>query len=211
MCRAIQEGLVRASACRALAMAVSLAAVLLASTARAKVVEEVIHVPVTVKMIDGRQVSRSIIVTVFRDDEREKSPYLVLNHGRSVSASERASVPRQRYSENSRYFVSRGFVVLVPTRVGYGDSGGPDVENAGPCEDRDYAPVFAAVADQTLAVLNRARTLPYVDLSRGLVVGQSFGGLAAIAVSTRNVPGLVAVVNFAGRMVQWFCESWRSG
>ena len=71
--------------------------------------------------------SQAIKVTVFRDDTRAVAPYLVLNHGRSPSPQEFADMKRQRYSGNSKYFVSKGFVVLVPTRVGYGDSGGPDV------------------------------------------------------------------------------------
>jgi hypothetical protein len=58
------------------------------------------------------------------------APYLVLNHGRPANGN-LAGMQRQRYSDNSRYFVSLGFVVLVPTRVGYGESGGPDVEDSG--------------------------------------------------------------------------------
>jgi dienelactone hydrolase len=42
------------------------------------------------------------------------------------------------------------------------------------------------------------KTLHYVDPRRGLVVGQSFGGSIAVAVAARNVPGIVATVNFAG-------------
>jgi len=164
----------------------------------AAVVEEVIEVPVSVKSIYGQEVSQPIKVTVFRDDLREKAPYLVLNHGRPASEADFAKMKRQRYSENSAYFVSLGFVVLVPTRVGYGETGGPDVEYSGRCEGRDYAPVYAAAADQTVAVLKAAVNLPYVDRSRGVVVGQSFGGATSIALSTRELDGLVGTVNFAG-------------
>jgi len=164
----------------------------------AVVVEEVIDVPVSVKTIYGQEISQSIKVTVFRDDSRKKAPYLVLHHGRPATAAGFAHMKRQRYSENSRYFVSLGFVVLIPTRVGYGETGGPDVEDSGRCDGRNFAPVFAIAADQTVALLKAAENLPYVDLSRGIVVGQSFGGVTAITLSTRNLPGLVGAVNFAG-------------
>ena len=164
----------------------------------AAIVEQVIEVPVRVKTIYGQEVSQPIKVTVFRDDAREKSPYLVLNHGRPASEADFARMARQRFAENSRYFVTRGFVVLVPTRVGYGESGGPDVEYSGRCDSKNYAPVYAAAADQTVAVLEAAAQLPYVDLSRGIVVGQSFGGMTSIALSARALPGLAGAVNFAG-------------
>jgi len=78
---------------------------------------------------------------------------------------------RQRFAANSRYLVFLGFVVLVPTPVGYGESGGPDVEYSGTCSGKNYPPVYAEAADQTVAVLNYSRTLPFVDLTRGIVVG----------------------------------------
>lgn len=160
--------------------------------------EEVIEVPVRVTTIYGDEIDQPIKVTVFSDDKRKKAPYLVLNHGRPATKTDFAKMKRQRYSEISRYFVDLGFVVFVPTRVGYGESGGPDVEYSGRCDSRNFPPAYAASADQTVAVLRAAANLPYVDLSRGIVVGQSFGGVTSIALSTRALPGLLAAVNFAG-------------
>lgn len=164
----------------------------------AAVIEEVIEAPVSVKTIYGQEVNQSIKVTVFRDDTREKAPYLVLNHGRPASEADFVKMKRQRYSENSRYFVGLGFAVLVPTRVGYGESGGPDVEYSGRCDSKNFTPVYDSAAAQTVAVLKAAANLPYVDTSRGIVVGQSFGGMTSITLSTVELPGLVGAVNFAG-------------
>ena len=164
----------------------------------AAVIEEVISVPVRVRTITGEKISQPIKVTIFRDDKLAKAPWLVLNHGRPASEADFAGMKRQRYSANSRYFVALGFVVLVPTRVGYGESGGRDVEYSGHCNDKHYPPVYAAGADQTVAVLRAAANLPFVDMSRGIVVGQSFGGTTALTLSTMNVPGLLGAVNFAG-------------
>jgi dienelactone hydrolase len=166
--------------------------------ASAAIVEEVIEVPVSVKTIFGQAANQPIKVTVFRDDQKLKSPYLVLNHGRPANDADFVKMKRQKFTENSRYFVSQGFVVFVPTRVGYGDSGGPDIEYSGKCDSRNFAPVYAAAAEQTLATLKFAASMPYVDLTRGIVVGQSFGGMTAITLSTKDVPGLAGAVNFAG-------------
>jgi dienelactone hydrolase len=170
---------------------------LTAQHARAAIREEVVHVPVSVTTMTGQAVSQNIIVTIWRDDSRESAPFLVLNHGRPANAPT-SSVQRYRYTDNSRYFVSKGFVVFVPTRAGYGPSGGIDVEYSGPCRARNFTPAYRAAADQTRAVMEHAKTLPYVDRTRGLVVGQSFGGATAIAVAAMNPSGVVAAVNFAG-------------
>ena len=166
--------------------------------ARAILQEQVIELPVTVKSAKGKSVSQPIKVTILRDDAIAKAPFLVLNHGRAVTREDRAKLGRARYYDNARYFVGKGFAVFVPTRVGYGVSGGEDLEDSGACSARNYPPAYEAAAQQTLAVLAHARTLAYVDASRGLVVGQSFGGATAIAIAAKNVPGVVATVNFAG-------------
>jgi dienelactone hydrolase len=178
--------------------ALLLASMLAALDTRAAVVESVIDVPVSVRDMAGKKIDHIIKVTVFHDDKREKSPWLVINHGRPSKPEDFVRMARQRYATNSQYFVSKGFAVFVPTRVGYGVTGGDDVEFSGPCNARSFATSFAAVADQTLAVLQAARKLPFVDPSRGVVVGQSVGGMTSVALAARDVPGLVATVNFAG-------------
>ena len=49
-----------------------------------------------------------------------------------------------------------------------------------------------------LATLEFAKTLPFVDASRWLVMGQSVGGLSAVATVGRQPSGLVGAVNFSG-------------
>jgi dienelactone hydrolase len=172
--------------------------VALGLSGQAAIVEEVIDVRVQMKSPQGQDIDQPIKVTIFRDDSREKAPYLILNHGRAGDAVGRANLKRARYSENSRYFVSKGFVVLVPTRIGYGETGGPDVEDSGPCDDRKFAPAYAAAAKETMAVIKTAEKLAYVDLSRGVVAGQSFGGMTAITLSSMKFPGMLGAINFAG-------------
>ncbi len=167
------------------------------SKAQVAMVEEVMKVPIPLTTRSGAQ-SWDIVVTVFHDAGRPKSPFLVLSHGRTSNDAERAAMGRVRYPEISQYLVSLGFAVLVPTRIGYGVTGGPDVEYSGHCNQRNYAPGFDAAAEETAAVLQRARSLLYVDLSRGIVAGTSFGGMTAIKLATLQLPGLVGAVNFSG-------------
>lgn len=164
----------------------------------AKTIEEVADIPVTVTNMYGTTFTRPIKVTIFRDDKKERAPFLILNHGRPANASGFAKMARVKYSKNAKYFVSKGFAVFVPTRMGYGVTGGNDAEYSGSCSSRNYPPAYEAAAQQSLTVIDFARTQPYVDPGRGLVVGQSFGGATAIAVAAKNVKGVVATVNFAG-------------
>jgi dienelactone hydrolase len=178
--------------------ALALAALMLPAIARAATVEEVVTAPVALRTIFGPH-RQDLVVTVFHDDRRQQSPYVVLNHGRTSEAAERAAMGRTRYSEISRYLVTLGFAVIVPTRIGYGVTAGPDVESSGQsCRDKNYAPGFDAAADEVAAALQRARMLPYVDLSHGIVAGTSFGGMTSIKLTTSNLPGLTGAVNFSG-------------
>ena len=173
-------------------------ALFLFKPAQAALVEEVIQVPVTVSAAQSEAWTPRMTVTVFRDDSRVNAPYLVLHHGRPTTAGAQAAMGRQRFVNSAKYFVGLGFVVLVPTRVGYGETGGPDLEDAGPCQNRRYGSVFETGVDQTASLLFAAQRLSYVDLSRGIIVGQSVGGMVAIAAASRPLTGLLATVNFAG-------------
>jgi dienelactone hydrolase len=184
--------------CRKAALAAALLS-LAAAPVHAAIVEDVVEVPVSVRTIYNQEVAHRITVTIWRDDERTKAPFLVMNHGRPANAAAFATMGRVRYSENSRYFVSKGFVVAVPTRIGYGVTAGSDVEYTGPCHGKNYAPAFNAAAEQALAVITHLKSLPYIDGSKGLVVGQSFGGAAAVALATRSHnSGVLAAINFSG-------------
>lgn len=174
-----------------------LAAAFFSAPVSARVVEEYFELPVEVKDIHGHAHRHKIMVTVFRDNTRVKAPFLVISHGRG-DAEARTSLGRSRYGPNSHYFVSRGFAVFVPTRVGYGVLAGPDVEDSGPCLRREFAPAFEAGAAQVVAVIQYAKTLPFVDPGKGMLVGQSVGGAISLAVSARNLESVLGAINFAG-------------
>ncbi len=167
--------------------------------ALAAIHEEQLDVPVRVQDAYGKEVAQNIKLTVFFDDVQPRPmPILVFNHGRAPDPEGRAKLGRARYSDAARYFMRRGFLVVVPTRIGYGVSGGEDVENSGPCQRKNYLPGYAAAAAQTLAALDAVRQRPDVDGDRVVVAGQSYGGATAVAVVALNPPGVRAGINFAG-------------
>lgn len=178
----------------------TLALAIFASAGRleAAIVEDVVEVPVEVSDPLGRSVRQSIKVTILRDDTRPRAPFLVLNHGRAADAAKRQAVTPATYAANARYFVNLGFAVFMPVRIGYGATGGPDIENSGACGNKAYQRVYAAGAKQSLSVIEHAKSQPFVDPERGLVVGQSFGGTIAMAHAAMDIPGVLAAVNFAG-------------
>ena len=160
--------------------------------------EQVQRIAVTVKNLYGREETRQIPVTVFRPAGDGPHPLVIMSHGRATQ-DRRAAQGRQRYEHLARYLVRKGFVVLVPTRVGYGETYGDfDPEDAGGCNVMRVEPVSMAASDQVLATLEFARTLPYVDARRWVAIGQSVGGLTTVAVAWRQPPGLVGAINFAG-------------
>ncbi|HZY18780.1 MAG TPA: dienelactone hydrolase family protein [Ramlibacter sp.] len=170
-----------------------------ATLAQARIREEQVDLPVRVVDGFGKTIEHPIKVTVWSDDANpQPAPVLVLNHGRAPGAPERAALGRARYGDASRWFVQRGFIVAVPTRMGYGVSGGPDAEDTGSCSNKVFAPGYAVAAQQTLAVLAMVRERPDAAGDRAVVVGQSFGGATSAAVAAQNPAGVQAAINFAG-------------
>lgn len=167
--------------------------------AQAKLVQDIVKVPIVVKDAYGKEVSQDIVVTVLVEDSTPSPrPVMVIGHGRAVDAAQRANFGRATYITNARWFAQMGFLVAVPTRIGYGVSGGDDVEDSGACNRKNYPPGYAAAAVQTLAVLDLMRQRPDAAKDRAIIVGQSYGGTTAITVAAQNPTGVQATINFAG-------------
>ena len=179
-----------------------LAAMLLPSMAAlAAPREEQLDLPVSVHDGYGKQIDRTMKVTVFSDDANPRpAPVVVINHGRAGDPQERlALTPARSYAAIAAFLVQRGFIVAVPTRIGYGATGGEDVElEAGSCESKVYPPGFDAAAQETLVALDALRRRPDAARDRMVVIGQSYGGAVALAVAALNPPGVRAVINFSG-------------
>ena len=167
-------------------------------TARAELIESVLHVPVRLDLPAGQSTAQTIPVVVVREATPAPRPYLLLLHGRPALAGDRGRMGLVNYPANARYFAGRGFVVLIPTRLGYGVARGPDVEFTGECRVKRFEEGTDAALQETRQVLAYAAGLPYVDPTRGVVVGESVGGVIAIAAGSTGIPGLLGAVNVAG-------------
>lgn len=166
---------------------------------QARLVEEQHDLPVQVTDAYGKTIEQSIKLTVFTDSATPAPrPILVLNHGRAPEAADRAAMGRVRLAEASRWLAAQGFAVAVPTRLGYGGVGGEDVEDSGPCGNKNYPPGYAAAAQQVLAVLQAMQSRADTVKDRSVVMGQSYGGATAVTVAALNPPGVAAAINFAG-------------
>jgi dienelactone hydrolase len=160
--------------------------------------EEVLRTQATVKDMYGREETRPMPITVYRPPGDGPFPLVVFNHGRAVEAK-RATQGRYRPEHVARYFVDKGFVVMVPVRIDYWETYGSfDPEYSGSCNSKRYEPMSVAASTQVLAAVEFAKTLPYVDSTRWLVAGQSVGGLTAVATVGRAPTGLLGGINFAG-------------
>lgn len=155
--------------------------------------ESVMRVPV----VNGAQ-QAYIDVTVFRPEGRGPFPIVVLSHGSPRSAAQRRAEGRLRLVAQSEPFLALGFAVLVPTRRGYGDSGGPWAEGFGSCANPDYYSAGLESARDIRAAVAAVRGEPWADTRRVVLAGQSAGGFGSVAASSTAFDGLVGVINFAG-------------
>lgn len=140
--------------------------------------------------------------TVFRPNDppatasQEKLPLVVINHG--TSSTTRLSVAMPIYYWLSRWFVDRGYAVVLPQRRGHGATGGPLVEGVDSCESPNHARSGDIAADDIEAVVNFMSEQSFVAPHATVVVGISTGGWGALALAARNPPHVSAVINFAG-------------
>ncbi len=172
--------------------------VLAATAARAELIEEQIQVPITASAKYLSAKDQPIVVTVFRDDAvTTPRPFIIINHGRSPDGSPPNF--RFRLSPYSKYLVNMGYVVFFPTRMGYGVSGGPDVEDPETCTRSPNLNVGMAAQVSTLEqTIKYVQKLPYVAADKGALFGMSYSGMAVVGIAAMNIPGIKAVVNIVG-------------
>ena len=155
-----------------------------------RLVEEKVRIPAP----NGR----SIAATILRPDAQGPFGAVVLNHGVSASARERARESSDLLINAAAVFARRGYVVVMPLRRGFGATGGDMAEDPGSCSNPDYKSAEQNAADDVMVAYDYARALPYVDGNRMMLAGQSAGGMVSVfTAGTRQPQGLVAVLAFA--------------
>lgn len=142
--------------------------------------------------------------TVFRPEEATRGegeaeprrPLVVINHG--TSDATRMAVAMPVYYWLSRWFVERGYVVVLPQRRGHGATAGVMAESIGTCSDPDHYRSGLAAADDIEGTVSFMSAQSFVAPGEAIVVGISSGGWASLALASRNPAGVRAVVNIAG-------------
>lgn len=156
---------------------------------------EEIKIPMSVKALPGTKTIH-LSATLYIPDGKGPFPLAILNHGDPRDKTKRENTVR--FKNQSKAFVKRGFVVVVPMRRGFGKSEGTYVEGHGKCDNPDYYSAGLEGARDIRATIDFMAQQPYVDRNRILLVGQSAGGFASLAVSAVNPEGVVGIINFGG-------------
>jgi len=164
----------------------------------AHTIEQVVMVPKV-----GAEDTVDIETTIFRPPGEGRRPLVVINHGKSPGKP--AFQRRARFAAQTAEFVRRGYVVALPMRQGFSKSGGKYV--GGSC---DVGANGMTQAEDVIAALDYLVQQPYVDPTRIIVIGQSYGGLSTMALSAIGYPGVVGVVNFAGGLRNESCNGWEN-
>ena len=139
--------------------------------------------------------------TIFKPSGKGPFPLVVINHGK-VPGNPRFQT-RNRAIVATREFVRRGYVVMLPMRGGFSNSSGNYIDSG--CH---VAGNGLTQAEDLRASLDYAASLPYVDRKRILIIGQSHGGLTALAFGTQPYPGVLGLINFAGGLRNANCAAW---
>jgi dienelactone hydrolase len=142
--------------------------------------------------------------TLFRPSGTGPFPLLVINHGKQPGNPQMQQ--RDRFLYMATAFVRRGYAVMVPMRAGFARSSGSYADYGCNMTANGYAQ-----SEDVLDAINYARGQSWVDAERIVVAGQSYGGLASMALAAQDVPGVRGVINIAGglRVDGGTCD-WRS-
>lgn len=141
--------------------------------------------------------------TLYKPDGDGPFPVAVINHGKAYGDTRF----QERYRPNAaaRFFLQRGYAVVVPMRQGFSKSGGAYIGGGCNIESNGYVQ-----AEDVKAVLDYVTSQSWADKSRILIAGQSHGGWTTLALGTLDYPGVRGLVNFAGGLRQDNCAGWEA-
>ncbi len=149
----------------------------------------------------GGLFSFELETTIYKPDGDGPFPLVIINHGKSFGDPRFQG--RARHSAAARFFLQRGYAVLMPMRQGFSKStgnyigGGCNIDSNGLQQAQD-----------TKAALDWAVSQTWADKANILIMGQSHGGWTKLAFGTLNYPGVRGLVNFAGGLRQDSCAGW---
>jgi dienelactone hydrolase len=167
---------------------------------------ETVWIPLTETHPPGSPREVKLEGMLYRPPAPGRVPVLVFNHG-STGGGRVAPTSTEwfRYPGVARFFVDRGWAVLIPMRRGRGASGGEYLERY----DCDRA-VMAAGVDRAVAdldaVLAFVSSQPWADMDRFLLGGMSRGGFLSVLYPSQRPTNARGVINFAGGWTVERCD-----
>jgi dienelactone hydrolase len=133
-------------------------------------------------------------------------PLAVMNHGVSLDARERSFFPLVEFRDAALWFARRGYLVVAPVGSGYG-AGALDMperglysvfySRIGNCNNPNFRDAGLAVALFDKWIIDYMTEQKLAKPDSTIVIGQSAGGWAAIALSSENLPSVKAIITFA--------------
>ena len=129
-----------------------------------------------------------------------------MNHGVSLNPADRSFFPVVEFRDAAKWFAKRGYLVVAPVGTGYGAAAidipehglyGPFFSKVGKCSNPNFRAPGLAVAQIDLWIIDYMTAEKRVVPKDVIVVGQSAGGWAAIALSSLNPPQVKAIIAFA--------------
>ncbi|MTV16724.1 MULTISPECIES: dienelactone hydrolase family protein [Bradyrhizobium] len=133
-------------------------------------------------------------------------PLVIMNHGVSLNARDRSFFPLVEFRDAAMWFARRGYLVVAPVGTGYGAAAidiperglyGPFFSKIGKCANPNFLDPGLAVAQVDLWIIDYMAAEKRVVPKDVIVVGQSAGGWAAIALSSLNPLQVKAIITFA--------------
>jgi dienelactone hydrolase len=133
-------------------------------------------------------------------------PLTIMNHGVSLKPTDRSFFPLVEFRDAAKWFATRGYLVVAPVGTGYGASAidipergiyGPFFSKIGKCTNPNFRDPGLAVAQVDLWIIDYMTAEKRIVPKDVIVVGQSAGGWASIALSSLNPPPVKAIITFA--------------
>ena len=133
-------------------------------------------------------------------------PLVIMNHGVSLNQRERSFFPLVEFRDAAMWFARRGYMVVAPSGSGYGAAALDEPERGlysvfyskiGGCDNPNFRDAGFAVALIDKWIIEYMTEQKLIVPDNVIVVGQSAGGWAALALSSQNLPAVRAIIAFA--------------
>ena len=151
----------------------------------------------------GSLFTAELETTVMKPEGDGPFPVVIINHGKAPGDPRFQA--RYRPLGPARFFLSRGYAVVVPMRQGFSKSSGAYISPG--CNVESNGRVQA---DDVKAVLDWLNLQPWAHKAQRLVMGQSHGGWTTLAFGASGYGQVKGLVNFAGGLRQESCPGWEA-